>query len=66
MGYKQSQDDYSFYTKFEAYSFTSFLVYVDDIALTGNSLEQVLHVKTFLNKTFYIKDLGKLRFFSWT
>lgn len=31
--------------------------------LTCNSLDQIIHVKTFLDHTFCIKDLGKLRFF---
>ncbi|MCH79973.1 retrovirus-related Pol polyprotein from transposon TNT 1-94 [Trifolium medium] len=63
LGYVQSQADYSLYTKHIDHNFTALLVYVDDIVLTGNSIEEIRNVKSFLDTKFRIKDLGQLRYF---
>ena len=39
------------------------LIYVDDILLTGNDLQEMEHLKRFLLKRFRIKDLGDLKYF---
>ncbi|XP_019438973.1 PREDICTED: uncharacterized protein LOC109344675 [Lupinus angustifolius] len=39
------------------------LVYVDDLILTGTSIDQIIHTKTVLHNKFSIKDLGELKFF---
>lgn len=38
-------------------------MYVDDIVLAGNSLDEIDSVKHLLDQQFSIKDLGKLRYF---
>jgi len=38
-------------------------VYVDDVILVGNSLDDIEKVKQALNKTFKIKDSGELKYF---
>ncbi|CAL9018782.1 unnamed protein product, partial [Prunus brigantina] len=39
-------------------SFTGVLIYVDDILITGNNLQEMERLKSFLLKHFRIKDLG--------
>ncbi|GJU27889.1 ribonuclease H-like domain-containing protein [Tanacetum coccineum] len=58
--FKQSGHDHSLYTKESGGSFVSLLVYVDDIVLTGNNINEINKVKTFLKSKFKIKDLGEL------
>jgi len=43
--------------------FTALLIYVDDIMLVGNNLQEIQRVKTHLHNSFSIKDLGTLRYF---
>jgi hypothetical protein len=62
-GYHQSSSDYSFFTLNKQDSFTALLVYVDDIILAGNSLEEFDKIKTIMDSEFKIKDLGMLRYF---
>lgn len=39
-----------------------FIVYVGDIVVTVNDLEELSNLKGYLAKEFEIKDLGKLRY----
>nr|GEZ34698.1 ribonuclease H-like domain-containing protein [Tanacetum cinerariifolium] len=39
------------------------VLYVDDIVLTGNNIEEINRFKEFLKSKFLIKDLGKLKYF---
>jgi hypothetical protein len=43
-------------------SFTFVLVYVDDIIITRNNDLAINQLKQFLEKKFFIKDLGKLKY----
>jgi len=61
--YTQSINDYSLCINSSEWSFTTLLVYVDDIILVENDKEEIDWVKEALNKTFKIKDLGDLRYF---
>jgi len=56
-------NDYSLFINSSEGSFTTLLVYVNDIILAGNDNEEIELVKEALNKTFKIKDLGDLRCF---
>ena len=56
-------NDYSLFINSSEGSFTTLLVYVDDIILVGNDKEEIDQVKEALNKTFKIKDLSDLRYF---
>ncbi|KAK3019009.1 hypothetical protein RJ639_003617 [Escallonia herrerae] len=44
-------------------SFTAILIYVDDILLARNDLQEIERLKKFLLKCFRIKDLGDLKYF---
>lgn len=43
--------------------FTALLVYVDDVILAGNSLTEFSRIKSILDSSFKIKDLGRLKYF---
>ncbi|GKF02135.1 uncharacterized mitochondrial protein-like protein [Tanacetum coccineum] len=58
LGYEQSKHDYSLIVKNNKASFTTTLVYVDDVLITGNSEEEIINLKQALDKKFTIKDLG--------
>ncbi|GKC06074.1 ribonuclease H-like domain-containing protein [Tanacetum coccineum] len=62
-GFQQSGHDHSLYTKESGGSFIALLVYVDDIVLTGNNINEINNVKKFLSSKFKIKDLGELKYF---
>ena len=44
-------------------SFTTLLVYVDDVVLIGNSIVEINAVKQQLHDQFHIKGLGDLKIF---
>jgi hypothetical protein len=62
-GYQQSNSDYSLFTLSQNNSFTALLVYVDDIILAGDSLDEFARIKKVMDEEFKIKDLGKLKYF---
>ncbi|XP_014491695.1 uncharacterized protein LOC106754209 [Vigna radiata var. radiata] len=59
----QSKSDHSLFIKRTSTSFTALLVYVDDIVLAGNSMEEINCIKGLLHKKFRIKNLGELKYF---
>ncbi|GMP45760.1 hypothetical protein CsSME_00014166 [Camellia sinensis var. sinensis] len=62
-GYKQSHADHTMFIKMCANKITIFIVYVDDIVLTGNDVVEMSQIKARLSKEFEIKDLGALQYF---
>ncbi|GJT16932.1 ribonuclease H-like domain-containing protein [Tanacetum coccineum] len=62
-GFSQSKSDYSLFTKIDKGVFLALLVYVDDIIITGNNVDDIEKFKVFLKSKFMIKYLGKLKYF---
>ncbi|KAJ0431247.1 putative RNA-directed DNA polymerase [Helianthus annuus] len=62
-GFVQSKCDHSMYVLSKNKVFVVLLVYMDDIVVTGNSIDEVSKIKAILNSNFQIKDLGKLKYF---
>jgi hypothetical protein len=66
IGYKHMPSDPTLFTKTTSASFTTLLVYVDDIVLSGNCLAEIESTKSKLHQAFGIKDIGVLKFFLGT
>ena len=55
--------NHSFFLCFTGTITTVLLVYIDDIILTGNSIDEIQSITTLLDQTFKIKDFDNLKFF---
>ncbi|XP_062118465.1 uncharacterized mitochondrial protein AtMg00810-like [Humulus lupulus] len=62
-GFKQSQADYTLFTRGTNDQFIALLVYVDDIVLTGPNLATLHQLQASLHQKFKLKALGPLRYF---
>ncbi|GJW51845.1 retrovirus-related pol polyprotein from transposon TNT 1-94 [Tanacetum coccineum] len=62
-GFVQSKVDYSLFIKSNTSSFTTVLVYVDALLITGSSQDEIQHLKSQLSSYFHMKDLGELNYF---
>ena len=63
VGYVQSRANYSLFTRIQGKSFTSLLIYVDDILIIENDPVSIVVIKKFLHSQFHLKDLGDLKYF---
>ena len=64
MGYRQSQGDHTLFIKHSSSGgLTTFLVYVDDIIVTGNNDKERQVLNQCLAKKFEIKELRRLKYF---
>ena len=63
-GYVQCQEDTTLFVKHTPNGrITAIIVYVDDIVITGNDMEDICCLKKLLATEFEIKDLGPLKYF---
>ncbi|KAJ0919654.1 putative RNA-directed DNA polymerase [Helianthus annuus] len=62
-GFVQSKCDHSLFVMSKPGVTVFLLVYVDDIVVTGNSVDEIEKIKHVLHETFRIKDLGTLKYF---
>ena len=62
--FQQSQGDHTLFIKHSSQGkIAALIVYVDDIIVTGDDLEEIIQLKKSLSKEFQIKDLGTLKYF---
>ena len=63
LGFIQSKQDFSMFTKKDGIDFTVIVAYVDDLLISGSNHLIISHIKSQLHQAFTIKDLGDLKFF---
>jgi hypothetical protein len=62
-GYSQSNADHTLFLKRQQGKITALIVYVDDMVVTGNDVEERKALQSYLSREFEMKDLGPLKFF---
>ena len=62
-GYTQSNSDHTLFLKRRGDKITCLIIYVDDMIITGDDLEEIEHLKKNLFQEFEMKDLGNLKYF---
>ncbi|KAJ9561371.1 hypothetical protein OSB04_006531 [Centaurea solstitialis] len=63
-GYSQGQTDHTMFFKHSKNGKIAILiVYVDDIIMTGDDLDEINKLKAYLSLEFEMKDLGALKYF---
>ena len=63
LGFKNSKADSSLFIYTHGPIICYFLVYVDDLVITGNDIQFVDHIIQKLGEKFSLKDMGNLSFF---
>ena len=61
--YHQSNSDHTLFLKKQHDEITTFIVYVDDMVVTGNDPEKRKTLQNYLSREFEMKDLGPLKYF---
>ena len=62
-GYTQNNFDHTLFLKRRNGKLTAYIVYVDDMVVTGNDLEEHVVLQRYLSIEFEMKDLGSLKYF---
>ncbi|XP_050915650.1 uncharacterized mitochondrial protein AtMg00810-like [Lathyrus oleraceus] len=63
IGIHQCKSEYCVYVQVITQDKTIICLYVDDLLVTGNNLENLLKFKELMKKEFKMSDLGKLSYF---
>lgn len=63
IGFHMADEDHSLYVQKSDKGILIITIYVDDLIVGGDSLDEIEHVKGLLKKQFDMKDLGDLRYF---
>ena len=61
--FQMSNDDSSLFVRIGSVGRLIVLIYVDDLIVTGDNIEEVHSLKLALRSKFAIKDLGTLKYF---
>ncbi|CAL5428100.1 unnamed protein product [Camellia sinensis] len=62
-GYRQSNSDHTLFLKHNKGKITALIIYVDDMIVTGNDLDERKALQNHLAHEFEMKDLGLLKYF---
>ena len=62
-GFKQAMADHTLFYKRDGDDITLFIVYVDDMIVTGSNSTKIEKLQSYLAKEFEMKDLGPLKYF---
>jgi hypothetical protein len=62
-GYHQSNSNHTLFLKKQQGKIIAFIIYVDDMVVTGNDPEERKALQNYLSKEFEMKDLGDLKYF---
>ncbi|RVX09853.1 Retrovirus-related Pol polyprotein from transposon RE1 [Vitis vinifera] len=62
-GYRQTNSDHTLFLKKQHGKITTLIVYVDDMIVTGNDLEERKALQNYLSREFEMKYLGPLKYF---
>jgi len=62
-GYFQSNADHTLFYKHDTGEVAILVVYVDDIVITGNDLDEIRSLKKYLAREF--ERFGEIEIFSW-
>ena len=62
-GYKQSNCDHMLFLKHRNGNLTTLIVFVDDMVVTGNDLDERAALQKYLSTKFEMKNLGPLEYF---
>ncbi|PRQ31062.1 putative RNA-directed DNA polymerase [Rosa chinensis] len=63
IGYRQSNSDHTLFLKHQCGKVTALIIYVDDMVVTGDDLEEIQRLQGQLSSEFEMKDLGSLKYF---
>ena len=63
VGFRQSQCDPSLFLSNASQGITLLLVYVDDIIISGNDLDNILQLQQSLHASFRMNNIGPLTYF---
>lgn len=62
-GFEQNYSDYTLFTLHKPDYQLQVLIYVDDLSISGSSIEIINGFKEYLSSCFHMKDLGVLKYF---
>ena len=62
-GFQQSNSDHTLFLKHRVGKITALIVYVDDMIITGDDVEEISRLQEQLSTEFEMKNLGGLKYF---